>query len=423
MSTAIRRLITDSDVETKLLPPHELTKIVNSLGHAFEPVGENIQKAIDELPDVSPQGGWLPPPEYPTGKYGTIWLPNKMLHINKKLTIPPGSVLAIIGSSNSGVLPQPNIGPTYFGGTVIYSHDPSGQILDVPVYDPGPPPWPSTYLWLRDLELRIENPATLQDVFAVNLDGVVEGGFSHLNINTDVTSEEDPKNVRAGLSVQGGDVSNFLDFYRINIQSFHEFGIVANTSHLSMRDIHVRHIRGAEYPQAYRIRPGTHNYWSHIHAFDIQSAVGTGIGIQLNGYIDDAFTCRQAHFESVEKPFENGTLETPQLLAYFYEPLLDGDVAWCADMNDPTKCKVIHLYYRADNTKKSENQGVGTMASGTNSVDITHSLIQTPTVVLISPRHSELEGYRVTARGPDTFTVEVTNNVTADRDFDWVAWV
>jgi len=392
MPSTIRRLITDTDVETELLPAHERTKIVNSLGHAFEPIGENIQKAIDELPNVTPQGAWWPPPPWPTGKCGTIWLPNKILHIKKRLIIPLGSVISIIGAGNSGLLPQPQIGSTYFGGTVIYSHDPLG-IIDVPWLELGKP---VTYFWMRDLELRQENPSEPVDSVALNLDGMIEGAVENVSIVSDASAAETP-NLRTALSVTGGDASNFLSFRQIRIQSFREWGVVADTSHLSMMDIHVRRITGADWPKAYYIHPAKQNVWINIHSFDVK------IGISLYGDTLQRFTVYNPHFETVEKCFENNT--TDGETSVVISPFLDGDITWGVnegDLSNRSKCIVKYLTYFPDRTKKSENAGIATFNGGGTTFTIPHSLVQAPSVYRVNPAS-------VDARGDFHISVDDTN--------------
>jgi len=71
----------------------------------------------------------------------------------------------------------------------------------------------------------------------------------------------------------------------------------------------------------------------------------------------------------------------------------------------------------------TENSGTTTFTAGVTSVTVSHGLVTTPKIVLITPHHSEIADIRVTAKTATDFTVEVSTAPTADRTFDWYAEV
>ncbi len=70
---------------------------------------------------------------------------------------------------------------------------------------------------------------------------------------------------------------------------------------------------------------------------------------------------------------------------------------------------------------KFKTAGVAIMAQGTAEVVVNHGLDQTPTVVVLGPRHAEVAGAYVTASTATTFTIAVATPVTADRQVTWLA--
>jgi hypothetical protein len=65
--------------------------------------------------------------------------------------------------------------------------------------------------------------------------------------------------------------------------------------------------------------------------------------------------------------------------------------------------------------------GRATIASGTNSVTVSHGLPRTPTVVVVTGDHSETSDAVVTSITSTSFTVTVPSNVTANRTIYWFA--
>lgn len=70
----------------------------------------------------------------------------------------------------------------------------------------------------------------------------------------------------------------------------------------------------------------------------------------------------------------------------------------------------------------TENEGSATILNGQTSVSVTHGLVGTPTVVLVTGAHSETQDIWVSSIGATTFTINVTPAVTADRTVYWVAY-
>ena len=68
---------------------------------------------------------------------------------------------------------------------------------------------------------------------------------------------------------------------------------------------------------------------------------------------------------------------------------------------------------------QTESYGVATIASGTNSVVVTHNLDLTAQMVLVTPRHAEVSDAIVTSLGATTFAIQVGSNTTADRTLYW----
>jgi len=71
----------------------------------------------------------------------------------------------------------------------------------------------------------------------------------------------------------------------------------------------------------------------------------------------------------------------------------------------------------------SENKGTATISNGNSSVNVSHGLAGTPSIVIVTGHHSELADAIVTAKSSRTFTVTVPSNVTANRTFDWYAQI
>jgi len=71
----------------------------------------------------------------------------------------------------------------------------------------------------------------------------------------------------------------------------------------------------------------------------------------------------------------------------------------------------------------TEVKGTATFPTGATSTTISHGLIGTPKIVVVTPHHSEIADIRVTAKASTTFTVEVSTAPTADRTFDYYAAV
>jgi len=71
----------------------------------------------------------------------------------------------------------------------------------------------------------------------------------------------------------------------------------------------------------------------------------------------------------------------------------------------------------------TENKGTATFTAGITSITVSHGLVNTPKIVLVTPHHSEIADIRVIAKTAIDFTVEVSTAPTANRTFDWYAEV
>lgn len=71
----------------------------------------------------------------------------------------------------------------------------------------------------------------------------------------------------------------------------------------------------------------------------------------------------------------------------------------------------------------TESRGVATIPSGQNSVTVTHNLAEAPTRVICTGSHAEVAASWVTNITATTFTINVANNVSGNRDVYWIAEV
>jgi hypothetical protein len=82
-----------------------------------------------------------------------------------------------------------------------------------------------------------------------------------------------------------------------------------------------------------------------------------------------------------------------------------------------------YAIFNTKNGERSQNSGTATIPSGTRSITITHSLIGTPKIVVVTGRDGETADAYISARNETHITITVPNQVTADREIDWYAEV
>jgi len=361
-----------------------------------------ITRVINGLPDCTPTVGGG---SAPTGKTGALYFKKGFYKPSSLITIPAGSVIALQGECNSGYCPVANVGEAYFGGTTIYSQD--TQVLNLPKSPGG---YPSTYLWLRDMELRVKNPVSYANIAAVNMDGWISGDIRNVNILSNYTAGV-TRNVRFGLQMTGGASSTQKLIDNLHIYFFYSSGFNLNTTHITVDNLSIGGITGYSYANCLNLSNDIRQHFGTIQLFSSTY----GILFSQNRHVH----VNQAHFESVTTPVYrssgSGTLR-------FRNVILDTGVSWTGDLADPTKCEVDSLFNEDALTKRARNNGVATITTGTNSITFAHNLITTPRIVLLGPTHAEVEDVRWTADA-NNITLTVTNNVTGNRNIAWEAKV
>lgn len=386
----------------------DITKIINSNGDQFPFTEAGLISAIADLPNVtSPGGGALE-----TGKGGKIFLPSGRVSLASRLEILPGSVLVFEGMGAGTYQKSRLPGTQWHGGTVIYGQSTTG-IIRANVNGAG---FPQSSVWFHGIQFRQKNPASPQAQVAVNMDGAFILDMRNVDVCSDIVTSITAKNMASGLQHTPGENHSWTSIYNLGVGGFYDTGAYFNCSHLRLYNLRAVYI--GDSPAAgigLKWVMGQHNFIYNYQCADITRYGIAALDIStFDGYVFSP------HFEQVGV---GATVNLSAYLMWVFHPVLDIGGAWAADMNNPAKVRVKYLTYRTDLTKLTENCGIGTMLNGTNTVDISHNLIQIPRNVFITANHAELEDAVVSAKANLTFTVSRAGNVTADRTFDWQGWV
>jgi hypothetical protein len=244
-----------------------------------------VNDVIDASPEIVVQDGAL---RTGTGKNVDIQLGLGIFKGAETIQFPPFSTVKLNGVNRGEWLDINIVTPTsYFGGTLLYYTGNSGCAINCSGY--GSPPYPTTAVFLSNMEIRVHNPDSIVTTAAVNLRGLITGAVTSINILTD--NIPGTNNVYYGLDARSGASSNDKEYSHIMISGFRMNGFVTDTSHAKVEYIDVSNIGGEAYSSGFSIQRGDGTSFSNLHAFSCTYGLNWASG--PNPLVIDG-----AHFET-----------------------------------------------------------------------------------------------------------------------------
>ena len=347
------------------------------------------------------------------GVTGRIYLAAGKYSISNRIIIPAGSVMVFEGEGCSSWRPIDPIDGTYEGGTMIYSTEVNGRVIDVPQYtgvraDTGATNTiPATGLNLRNLELRVFNPVTTQNFYALTLDGVTTGSVENINVFSDLTVNATHR-ISGGVSFQAGSRSDRKFLKGMHSFGFRDYAFNLNTTHIDATQMVGGNISGGSSPCAFALTPNQNQRLENLHAF----SSGTGVR-NFGGAVLDIGTIM---FESLTTPL---AVSNPAYMTFVREAYFNSDVSWTGDIADSTKCSVWGrgTFNSGPSIKRINNFGTATVLNGQTSVIVAHNLIAAPIFA-----DATAQGTGGTVKNVTADATNITINFASAATADTIVW-
>ncbi|MFV1919128.1 hypothetical protein VPH46_06815 [Sphingomonas sp. MJ1 (PH-R8)] len=342
---------------------------------------------------------------------GLIHLSNR-INISQRLIAPAGSVLTISGDGCSSWRPIDTVDAQYEGGTLIYSTDPTGRIIEYPQYtgqrtDSGENNTiPASRVTLEDIELRVLNPLTTQGSSALDLRGMTTGIVNNVNVFCDLHSASPTPRISTGFDLRAGARSDRKQVHNIHSFFFRDWGYQIATTHVSGNLLVAGSVSGGTSPCSFGIQSDQNVVLSNLHAFSSR------IGVKALG--DEIVVIENIMFESVSDPVQFYKADRPPTIK---EVRLNHDVEWTGQL---TLCDVPLAIKNESPLLRSRQQGTLTIPAGQTSASVAHNLIGPARRKGATPGGNPGGDWWVTIDATN-ITVTTANPVPADTPFDWYA--
>ena len=363
-----------------------------------------ILSIINSLP-LTPAGAIRAGFALQQGPRGHLAFSEGIFNFANKLTIPAGASITIQGAGCSGWQPYINnvVPGKYEDGTLFYSTDPTGAILDVPVSTNG---YPQVTLYIRDLMMMGLNPAAHNTVSMFDLSGWMCGDMINVNVVADLTVNPSP-NIGYGVNLLNGASHDMTIVRNCKVFGAYYGAWRQSNTHCFVSGLDCGYTGSYATAAAFSLQGNNNNHWEGLHAF------GGSYGI-VTIYSSLILEVDSIHLEGIAHPLYFNSAAP----VHIRRAELDLSVPFSGDVADPTKCMIDQIWYlTAGYSLLSQNRGTGNITSGT-SVVVNHGLMAAPTGVQVTPEANQT--LWVTSVGSTSFTVNCT---TGTPSFYWEARV
>lgn len=341
------------------------------------------------------------------GKLVNFRLSTQEFSFGGPLSFPAASIVSFRGAGTSNWFAIGAISSTYNGGTLIYSTNPGGTIISAPKNINN---YPNLGINWQDMDVIIQNPASVTSNPCVDMKGFVTGTINNINILCDI-SVHSVHNIATGLDLNVGGFSAHKSVSNINICNFRSNGVILNTTHIDAKLICCSNISGDTNAASFSITGNEDNKFSGLHAFS-----GTlGLSSNFSYY---PLVIDNMHFEAMTTPIRlqnPGTTTPPFSKTYIREACLDGGTPWSGDITDPTKCSIETVVQKRTVAPTgpaflTSNFGIVTIPAGSTSAVFNPGLFASPNQTAATPLDTFGLGYWIS---PGATATAVTVNIPA----------
>lgn len=339
------------------------------------------------------------------GRYGSIQFTEGLIHFGNHVVVRADSVIAIRGIAPTSWRSIDPAGHQYEGGTMIYSTDPAGKILQYPLNSTTNTP--TCGIYLENIEMRVFNPLTTQNNAALLLAGMAHGIIRNVKVLAD-RSTNSTRRIGKGIDLTAGARSSMKFLQNVDVAGFRDAGFVVSTTHLTMERCTAAGVGDGSSPCGFQIQGDFNNAYRNLHAFS------TGIGIKYPSQYP--MDIESVAFESLTNPVLLQHASKPALR--FGLVHLNHDTSWTGDLAN--YCEVERLRWAGAGSPgaRVRTRVVVTVPDGQTSGSAAHSLIAAPRAngLTCSPTAEPSSQYWVTADATNV-TVTMASAAAGDTTF------